>query len=39
MGSTLVQRLTDPTTGLVLDSWFDANGTPHGGATAAAPAR
>ena len=33
LGTTLIQRLTDPATGIVLDSWFDANGTPQGDAS------
>jgi hypothetical protein len=32
LGATLIERLTDPTTGIVLDSWLDADGKPHGGA-------
>jgi hypothetical protein len=26
LGATLIQRLADPNTGIVLDSWLDANG-------------
>jgi hypothetical protein len=26
LGATLIQKLTDPVNGIVLDSWFDANG-------------
>jgi hypothetical protein len=32
LGATLIRRLTDPDTGIVLDSWFDADGQPHGAA-------
>jgi len=32
LGAGLIQRLTNPTTGIVLDSWLDADGTPHGDA-------
>ena len=32
LGSTLVRRLTDPTTGIVLDSWLNANGANGGDA-------
>jgi hypothetical protein len=32
LGETLIRRLTDPNTGIVLDSWIDANGDPQGGA-------
>jgi hypothetical protein len=32
LGASLVQRLTDPTTGIVLDSWLDANGAIRGNA-------
>lgn len=35
LGATLVRLLADPVNGLVLDSWLDANGAPHGGAAAA----
>ncbi len=34
LGATLLQRLTDPDTGIVLNSWFDADGLPHGDAPA-----
>jgi hypothetical protein len=30
LGATLIQKLTDRVNGVVLDSWFDANGQPHG---------
>jgi hypothetical protein len=30
LGATITRRLTDPATGIVLDSWIDANGTPQG---------
>jgi hypothetical protein len=30
MGATLIRKLTDPTAGVVLDSYYDANGAPHG---------
>ena len=33
LGATLSARLADPATGIVLDSWVDANRTPRGGAT------
>ena len=32
LGADLVHRLTDPTTGIVLDSWLDADGAPQGDA-------
>jgi len=32
LGAALIRRLTDPSTGIVLDSWFDANGQPQGDA-------
>ncbi|MCC6672151.1 MAG: hypothetical protein IT458_13905, partial [Planctomycetes bacterium] len=32
LGATLVRRLTDPTTGIVLDSWLDADRAVKGGA-------
>jgi hypothetical protein len=32
LGATLIERIADPTTGIVLDSWIDSNGTPHGSA-------
>ncbi|MBX3462245.1 MAG: hypothetical protein KF830_03670 [Planctomycetes bacterium] len=34
LGSTLARRLADPATGIVLDSWIDADGVPRGGAGA-----
>ncbi|MBL8733466.1 MAG: hypothetical protein JNN13_13935 [Planctomycetes bacterium] len=34
LGATLAQRLADPATGIVLNSWIDADRTPHGGAGA-----
>lgn len=33
LGWRLIQRLTDPLNGIVLDSWFDADGSPRGGAS------
>lgn len=33
LGSTLALRLADPNTGIVLDSWVDADRVPRGGAT------
>ncbi|MEZ5963609.1 MAG: hypothetical protein R3F56_07160 [Planctomycetota bacterium] len=30
LGATLIRRLTDPATGIVLDSWLDADGRPNG---------
>jgi hypothetical protein len=33
LGATLIQRLTDPDAGIVLDSWIDANGTLQGHAS------
>ena len=33
LGSDLVRKLTDPTTGIVLDSWIDADGNAHGDAS------
>ncbi len=33
LGASLIQRLTDPTTGIVLDSWIDADGAPKGNAS------
>lgn len=30
LGKTLVRRLADPATGIVLDSWVDPDGAPHG---------
>ena len=32
LGATLIRKLTDPATGIVLDSWLDANGASGGGA-------
>lgn len=32
LGGTYIQRLTDPNTGIVLDSWLDANGNAQGNA-------
>ncbi|MBL9077390.1 MAG: hypothetical protein JNL08_07805 [Planctomycetes bacterium] len=32
LGTTLSQRLANPSTGIVLDSWVDADGVPQGGA-------
>jgi hypothetical protein len=32
LGATLIRRLTDPATGIVLDSWLDADGLPMGDA-------
>ncbi|MCB9897976.1 MAG: hypothetical protein H6825_08230 [Planctomycetes bacterium] len=32
LGATLLQRLTDPSVGIVLDSWLDADGQPRGNA-------
>ena len=32
LGATMVQRLTDPNTGIVLDAWIDADGQPQGNA-------
>ena len=29
LGATLIEKLTDPVTGWVLDSWVDADGTPN----------
>jgi len=37
LGATLTQMLTDPTTGWVLDSWFDADGEPGGDASSFLP--
>jgi len=39
LGKTLIGKLTDPTTGIVLDSWLDANGDPHGNAAPGAAAQ
>jgi hypothetical protein len=33
LGATLIQRLTDPVLGIVLDSWIDANGALQGDAS------
>ncbi len=33
LGATLIRSLTDPATGIVLDSWLDADGQPQGHAT------
>jgi hypothetical protein len=33
LGQTLIQRLTDPDTGVVLDSWIDADGQLRGNAS------
>jgi len=33
LGATLVRRLTDPATGIVLDSWLDADGLARGDAS------
>jgi len=33
LGATLIRKLTDPATGIVLDSWIDANGALKGDAT------
>ena len=33
LGTTIALRLADPATGIVLDSWVDADRTPKGGAT------
>jgi hypothetical protein len=32
LGATLIRKLCDPATGIVLDSWLDANSTPQGDA-------
>jgi hypothetical protein len=32
LGATLIRRLSDPATGIVLDGWLDADATPRGGA-------
>jgi len=34
---TLLRRLTDPVTGIVLDSWLDAQAQPKGDASAHLP--
>jgi hypothetical protein len=33
LGATLLQRLTDPNTGIILDSWIDADGASQGDAS------
>jgi hypothetical protein len=33
LGARLIRLLCDPTNGLVLDSWLDPQGAPHGGAS------
>ncbi|MCC7011476.1 MAG: hypothetical protein IT454_02840 [Planctomycetes bacterium] len=33
LGETLIRKLTDPATGIVLDSWIDANGASQGSAS------
>ena len=38
LGATLLRRLTDPDTGIVLDSWIDADGQGHGVAPGGASA-
>jgi len=30
LGATIIQRLTNPLTGIVLDAWLDSNGASHG---------
>ncbi|MCA8942025.1 MAG: hypothetical protein KDB80_05635 [Planctomycetes bacterium] len=37
LGSTLIQRLTDRTTGIVLDSWIDPDGVKQGDASSFVP--
>lgn len=37
LGATLISRLTDPTTGIVLDSWLDADGDEKGDANIHVP--
>ena len=37
LGSTLIRKLTDPATGIVLDSWIDADGQLQGGASGFIP--
>ncbi|MCA9567316.1 MAG: hypothetical protein KC656_05715 [Myxococcales bacterium] len=32
LGPTLIERLTDPTAGIVLDAWLDNAGNPRGDA-------
>ena len=34
LGGRVIQKLTDPVTGKVLDSWLDADGNPQGNAAA-----
>lgn len=33
LGATLIERLSDPDTGIILDSWLDANGASQGSAS------
>ena len=33
LGAARIQKLVDPVNGIVMDSWLDANGASHGGAT------
>jgi hypothetical protein len=37
LGETLLERLANPLTGIVLDAWLDANGDPQGGASGLLP--
>ncbi len=37
LGATLIQRLTDPTTGIVLNSWIDSDGNKRGNASTFVP--
>ena len=37
MGASLIQRLSDPVSGIVLDSWLDANGATGGDASTYVP--
>ena len=37
LGAPLIQKLTDPLNGVVLDSWFDADGDSHGDANTFVP--
>ena len=37
LGANTIRRLTDPDTGIVLDSWLDSNATPHGPAAGTLP--
>jgi hypothetical protein len=39
LGKTLIEKLTDPVNGIVLDSWLDADGQPHGTAAPGAAAQ